>query len=202
MKCPDLMKKQFGRCVIPDLTGERFGRCVVIGRESLKGVRHTKWKIQCDCGTFKIVYGPHLVNGHTKSCGCLQREMISNRQKLRPYEFLFNLLKRNSQSTGIGGTLTYDEFVKFTSTEICHYCGDKIIWNPYRQRKKNYAAAYHLDRKDNCFGYTKDNCVVCCSLCNSTKTNQFSYDEMCEIGKVIGRIKKRRVLNGTDTPKS
>jgi hypothetical protein len=201
MKCPRLMKKLFRR-VVPDLTGERFGRCVVVCKESPIGARHTKWKIQCDCGNSNIVYGPHLLNGHTKSCGCLQKEMTSNRQKLKPYEFLFNLLKRNAQSTGIEGNLTYDEFVKFTSMETCHYCGDKITWNSHRQRKGNYSSAYHLDRKNNSLGYTKDNCVVCCSLCNSTKTNQFSYEEMCKIGKVIGEIKWKRVLNGTNASTS
>lgn len=186
----------------PSLIGKRFHRCLVIG-EAPRGIhKNTRWEILCDCGNHKIVYGFHLTNGHTKSCGCLQREGIANRSKRRPYEFLFNILKHNAQVAQRECDITYNDFVQFTSTTKCHYCGDTIIWNPRRMRKKNYAAAYHLDRKDNYLGYTKDNRVVCCSLCNSTKTNQFSYEEMCEIGKVIGEIKRRRILNGTITPKS
>jgi hypothetical protein len=32
------------------------------------------WKVRCDCGTERDVAGIHLKSGHTKSCGCLQRD--------------------------------------------------------------------------------------------------------------------------------
>ena len=32
------------------------------------------WLCQCACANLKIVLASHLVSGHTKSCGCLQRE--------------------------------------------------------------------------------------------------------------------------------
>lgn len=33
----------------------------------------------CDCGTLKIVTGKDLVSGNTKACGCLSRELSSQR---------------------------------------------------------------------------------------------------------------------------
>ena len=183
-----------------DIKGKHFGECLVLEKMPLSGPAGTRWKSRCNCGNEFVAYGYQLKNGHTRSCGCIQPYIASRRLSKRPYEFLFNILKHNAKVAHRECDMTYDEFVKFTSTEICHYCGDKVIWNSHRQRKKNYSSAYHLDRKDNSQGYTTPNCVVCCSLCNSTKTNQFSYDEMCEIGKVIREIKKRRILNGTDTP--
>ena len=61
-----------------DLTGQRFGRWTVISvceqRASNKGkIYHCK----CDCGNEKDVSADVLNKGESKSCGCLQKEMIS-----------------------------------------------------------------------------------------------------------------------------
>ena len=61
-----------------DLTGKRFSRLIVIERdktkESSKGVY---WVCQCDCGKIKSVSAAALKSGVTKSCGCLNKEIIS-----------------------------------------------------------------------------------------------------------------------------
>ncbi len=63
-----------------DLTGQKFGRLVVLG---LADVPDRKgfifWRVRCDCGTEKTVMQNNLVSGRTKSCGCLSREMRSER---------------------------------------------------------------------------------------------------------------------------
>lgn len=56
-----------------DLTGQRFGRLVVLERAGHHG-SHARWLAQCDCGTKKLVASSWL-KSHTKSCGCLQKEM-------------------------------------------------------------------------------------------------------------------------------
>lgn len=40
-----------------------------------------RWECQCDCGTIFIADGTKLRNGHTKSCGCLQKEITSRRTR-------------------------------------------------------------------------------------------------------------------------
>jgi hypothetical protein len=59
-----------------DLIGKRFGRLVVLGDgERRKGRRSVICR--CDCGA-EIVTDPRgLTTGHAKSCGCLQREIVS-----------------------------------------------------------------------------------------------------------------------------
>jgi hypothetical protein len=57
-----------------DITNRRFGRLVVIQHA---GSRY--WKCQCDCGSIKLVQGGNLRAGLTRSCGCLNREMIITR---------------------------------------------------------------------------------------------------------------------------
>ena len=53
-----------------NLAGKRFGRLVAtdyVGRGA--------WACVCDCGNSTEVRTNKLISGHTKSCGCLQRDM-------------------------------------------------------------------------------------------------------------------------------
>ena len=56
-----------------DLTGQRFGRLVVL-EDAGRSHGSPLWKCKCDCGEIKSVTSGHLVNGDTRSCGCLCRE--------------------------------------------------------------------------------------------------------------------------------
>lgn len=62
--------------MIKDMTGKTFGRLTVLEKSSRKASNGTYyWKCKCDCGTVIEVIGTNLRNGHTKSCGCLQKEI-------------------------------------------------------------------------------------------------------------------------------
>ena len=55
-----------------DLTGMRFGMLVCV--EPLGTNKYgTVWKCLCDCGNTTLVGCGSLLQGNTKSCGCLQR---------------------------------------------------------------------------------------------------------------------------------
>lgn len=56
-----------------DLVGHRFGRLVVLSRSTTSA----KWVCRCDCGNLVEVTTTHLKTGHTKSCGCLQKDITS-----------------------------------------------------------------------------------------------------------------------------
>lgn len=62
-----------------DLTGQVFGRWTVLGRAadniSKCGNRYTQWICRCECGTERVVSMSNLVNGKSKSCGCLSRKV-------------------------------------------------------------------------------------------------------------------------------
>lgn len=60
----------------------------------------------------------------------------------------------------------------------CVYCGD---WD-----------FVGCDRIDNNKGHTKDNCVPCCHLCNITRGNRFTHEEMIIIGESIKLVKEIR----------
>jgi len=63
-----------------ELVGKRFGRWSVIKRGVNRG-RIAMWECRCDCGIEKTISSTSLHEGTSKSCGCLQRELQSNRQK-------------------------------------------------------------------------------------------------------------------------
>jgi hypothetical protein len=56
------------------ILGDRFGRLIVQSFEGRNKQYDSLWRVICDCGNKFIVRGGVLKNGHTKSCGCLQRE--------------------------------------------------------------------------------------------------------------------------------
>lgn len=64
-----------------DLTGQRFGRLTVIERTENDKSRHICWRCRCDCGKAVVVSNSKLRSGHTQSCGCLNRELCSERAK-------------------------------------------------------------------------------------------------------------------------
>lgn len=65
-----------------DYTGKRFGRLLVLGIHHHSVSRHTYVLCKCDCGNTKVVRASCLVQGTTKSCGCLEKELkIKNSTK-------------------------------------------------------------------------------------------------------------------------
>ena len=66
-----------------DLTGQRFGRWTVLSRSENTKRDVTTWLCKCDCGTIRVVNGINLRSGATNSCGCLNSELISERNSIR-----------------------------------------------------------------------------------------------------------------------
>lgn len=60
-----------------DLTNKRFGRLVVQYPVKIKG-EPLRWHCKCDCGNEKDIVPNSLKRGLTKSCGCLQKNIVSN----------------------------------------------------------------------------------------------------------------------------
>ena len=59
---------------IRDVSGRRFGRLTALYPTSMRYRRSVMWHCRCDCGTEKDISLNCLVQGITRSCGCLLRE--------------------------------------------------------------------------------------------------------------------------------
>jgi len=99
----------------------------------------------------------------------------------KPFEAAYGGLKRNAKDRRLQFNLTYRDYLNFAKIDNCHYCNDYIPWKPYNQHGKNNPA-YFLDRLDSSKGYTKENCVVCCTTCNMAKRSMTkdNFIEMCK----------------------
>lgn len=62
--------------------GKTFSRLTVVGfaywREFRCGTRIDYWNCECQCGNVKPVIRRDLIRGHTRSCGCLQKDTVIN----------------------------------------------------------------------------------------------------------------------------
>lgn len=77
-----------------DLTGRQFGRWIVLEQAEdyiypSSQAHAARWKCQCTCEakTIKEVNANRLLNGQSQSCGCLNRELASQRLgKINQYD--------------------------------------------------------------------------------------------------------------------
>jgi hypothetical protein len=100
----------------------------------------------------------------------------SHSQRKRPFESIYNGLYTDHRHLEI--KLTYEEFLEFTKIKKCHYCYNPINWVEYGCVNSKFTSrARYLDRKNNDFGYSKENCVVCCTLCNRTRSARYTYED-------------------------
>ena len=80
-----------------DLIEQRFGRLTVlflVNKRTRDG--RVQWFCQCDCGNTCQVTTQNLRNGHTKSCGCLQKETRVKNGKAKRIHGMWNTPEYNA----------------------------------------------------------------------------------------------------------
>ena len=186
-----------------DLAGMKFGRLSVIETVGSNGGMKL-WRCVCECGTETIVTSNALNKNHTKSCGCRKKEaQLENCFKFKRVSFtskprgeaslrrLIVQYKSGARKRGIGFSLT-DAEAKIFFDGDCFYCGARpstIMSSP----KCNGEYIYNgIDRLNNDEGYTLENCVSCCSLCNHIKSDVSLNDFMAQIERIhsnrVGKV--------------
>ena len=167
---------QLGKTHLIDLTGKRFGRLTVLERidDTLN------YRCECDCGNEKIVSGELLRSGRTKSCGCLKK-LAHNKNDDREEAMLrveYSAVKKRNKAKGFKEVLSFTEFCEMVH-QPCYYCGKEyskeIKDDSHTRTDKKHQVSGHvlricgIDRLDPTRGYVYDNCVPCCSVCNTAK---------------------------------
>jgi len=163
----------------------RFGRLLVIGNEPDRSkVGFPKWLCKCDCGQKKMIYSYQLFNGHSKSCGCLQKESRMKKPGLAGLNAVIRGYKKNAEKRNLAWELS-DEAVYYITQSDCFYC-EKSPENEIKSHIGiNGRYVYNgIDRLDNSKGYIPENVVSCCYRCN-IKKKDFSVDSMI---KVLDRL--------------
>lgn len=158
-----------------DITGQKFNFLTVLYFDSHNSTRDSKWVCQCDCGNLTIQRTTNLRSGKVKSCGCYRNSRLKGKPSFNilpkgvaALSSLYLNYKTRAKKKGFDFSLSKEDFSLLTQ-QPCFYCGAE----PSSYHKpKDYSSEYiynGLDRVDNTKGYTKDNIVTCCSLCNKAK---------------------------------
>ena len=154
-----------------NLIGKKFGKLLVIERANKPD--HIKSNkiyclCECDCGRKKIIRYSDLKNGHTKSCGCYQEEIINKRIGKDAKNRVFSNYKGDSKRKKRNFSLSKEKFFEIIEKR-CFYCGVEPS-NKEKGRYNNGEYVYNgIDRIDNTIGYIEGNVVPCCWKCNQAK---------------------------------
>jgi hypothetical protein len=149
------------------------------------------WLCKCDCGNEKWVRAAELLNGHTKSCGCYQKKFNKKDFGVSAFTNLYNKYKCSARYRNLEFNLSKEEFTSLTKQK-CYYCGIEPKQSIETVCKNGNYIFNGVDRIDNSKGYTLDNCVPCCGICNKAKRDM-TYNEFIEwIDRII---KNRRFLS-------
>lgn len=177
-----------------NLVGMRFGRLLVTAQTDSKHNR-TRWVCLCDCGKTCVATSRSLEHDNRKSCGCLKIDN-AKLQRRNPkmdtslpegeaaFNVLFGIYTRNAMSRNHTFELSKEKFRELTKGN-CYYCNavpNRVFTNS-GLCKSSYTSN-GIDRVDNAVGYTVENCVTCCKVCNGMKSN-YSHDEFIAQCRII-----------------
>jgi hypothetical protein len=182
-----------------DLTGKSFGRLLVLKAVNKpSNMRHKGIYWLCRClydGNEITVRSDVLLDGNTRSCGCLlieqAKENISHKRgiiKLNYGEASINRKYSEYKAAAAGYRnlnfdISRDIFITITQKN-CFYCGkepSQVSKSPYNNGDFTYNG---IDRIDNNKDYTIENCVPCCGDCNHAKGTMTSQEFLSWIERV------------------
>lgn len=165
-----------------NLTGQRYGRWVVLEKAPSHvfcGKYCTAWWCRCDCGTVSKVFTSSLRNKKkpSLSCGCRAAELarLRNRKDGTAFRDLFRRYVSGAKTRSLEFSLSEEEFKNLAGKD-CYYCGIKPnSKTPPRSTGEEFV--YNgVDRLNPALGYTKENSVACCTICNYMKQD-YSKEE-------------------------
>lgn len=179
--------------------GSVFGYLTVL-EETGKRIRGAKvWKCRCSCGKVVEAKTDYLQQGWKRSCGCLRSqkasaripELLALKNKNPKSVYKLNTFIRNTKSGAKKRNLEYslsDKEVFDLISKPCHYCGFLDFTKKGMESSTKYSEWFNgIDRKDNKKGYTKENSLPCCKICNRAKNNM-EYEDFL---RYIFRIQRK-----------
>ena len=183
--------KSCGCLISTDIKGKRFGKWTVIEKDfSKKKGNGFWWKCKCDCGINKSILRGSLTSGSSLTCGCWKQKS----SKDTAIHSLFTNHKRHAKRRNKEFTLSKGLFEELILGK-CFYCKSdhSNIFNvkELKFRKGKRVFKYNgIDRINNSLGYTKENTVSCCKVCNNGKGELDKDEWFKHIKKVLDNAQK------------
>jgi len=147
-----------------DLTGKKFMRWTVIERAESDKRNKSMWRCVCECGTERNVSANNLKSGGSRSCGCYNLELVTNRilgksvkhglSKKHPIYKVWEGIKQRCTNTN---AFAFDSYGG-RGISICNeWCNDFQSFYDWAIAN-GYAKGLTLDRIDNNGNYEPSNC--------------------------------------------
>lgn len=180
-----------------NLIGKKFDRLLVVSLVNidLSNKRNHEWETICDCGNIKVTNSYCLKYKKTKSCGCYQKEMFLKSSVKYTSDIALNGLvyeyKIGAKKRNLIFELSHNE-VKSLSSSDCYYCGTA----PFCVKNVNkHSITYNgIDRVDNSKGYTIDNVVTCCKICNVAEHDLSYIDFINWVKKLSVNLSDKKII--------
>lgn len=136
--------------------GERHGRLTAIQFLRISRSRSRVWLWLCDCGNEVEILAGSVRKGHTKSCGCLRREVSSTKgkthgKKWTPEYAIWNMMIQRCTNPNVKGFRHYGG----RGIEVCErWLSFANFYDDMGQRPPKMT----IDRIDNDGNYEPGNC--------------------------------------------
>ena len=184
---------------LQDMPGLKFGMWTVLETAERDAQGRAQSLCQCDCGTIKVIRDNSLKRGTSLCCGCIPKSKPRVSLFTRTSNDIYAKYRCMARKRKIEFGLSRKDFLGLIF-EPCFYCGCSPDNTRKSDRDPNYLLKYNgLDRLDNDLGYTKDNCVASCSICNYMKRTQSYSEFMDKINQIIN-YQNREDNYGQTTP--
>lgn len=188
--------------IIEDSVGKKYGKLFVdkfVGYHETPSSRKIPMvECICDCGEIRIASLWDVRKGKTQSCGDKGNHPVYQDRSIPAFNRLYNgAYKNRAIKSGLIFEISEEEFKDLTQ-QNCHYCGlppSSLKKTTYKGRENKMPSRYMyngLDRINSRMGYTLDNVVPCCRICNHAK-HTMSYETFVEW---LERIKLFRIEQG------
>jgi len=149
-----------------DLIGQRFNKLIVTEKVINNKNNRVKWLCLCNCGKTTVVNACDLKSGHTKSCGCLKKELFGTgvgstkhghtllKTKSKTYSSWCNIIARCTNSNNPA----YKDHGGRGITICERWTDKKNGFINFLEDMGEGPRGLSVDRIDNNLGYYKENC--------------------------------------------
>lgn len=174
---PSEAAKYKGNALYLDYNGETHNlyEWAVLTKQTIGAIKNRYYKHKNDYSIKEIIFGKEKKRKDKQ----VKDWTTSNMNIRTKASKMISAYKFKDKKLGFTPTdIDIDWFITNIITQKCIYCGD--------------SERIGADRIDNDKPHSKDNIVPCCYDCNCARNNNFTHEEMLEIGKSIAQVKAKR----------